>query len=82
MDSSNHIAEINELLDKIASDIVSLNFTNSYKKEKQEILRIFRTTGGDNYNQESIELRLIVIDSLYLGINVISSLTTIVAPLL
>lgn len=65
MDSSNHIAEINELLDKISSDIISTNFTNSYKKEKQEILRIFRTTGGDNYNQESIELRLIVIDSLY-----------------
>ena len=40
MDSSNHIAEINELIDKIASDIVSLNFTNSYKKEKQEMILV------------------------------------------
>ena len=65
MDFKNNITEIKEILNLISSDIISSSFTNSYKKEKQEILRIFKSTGGDNYNQESIELRLIVIDSLY-----------------
>lgn len=65
MDYSKNINEIKKLLEKVSEDIVSSNSNNGYTSQKQKILRIFRTTGGENYNQESIELRLIVIDSLY-----------------
>lgn len=65
MDYTKNINEIKKLLEKVSEDIVSSNSNNGYTSQKQKILRIFRTTGGENYNQESIELRLIVIDSLY-----------------
>ena len=65
LDYSKNINEIKDLLEKISKDIVTSNSNNGYSSQKQKILRIFKTTGGDNYNQESIELRLIVIDSLY-----------------
>ena len=65
MDYIKNINEIKDLLEKVSNDIVTSNSNNGYSSQKQKILRIFKTTGGDNYNQESIELRLIVIDSLY-----------------
>ncbi len=65
MDYSKNINEIKDLLEKISKDIITSNSNNGYSSQKQKFLRVFKTTGGDNYNQESIELRLIVIDSLY-----------------
>lgn len=61
----NHINEIQDIFGKISSDIVSSTSENGYGSQKQKILRIYKTTGNTNYDQESIELRLIVIDSLY-----------------
>lgn len=65
MEIENHIKEIQEILFKISSDIVLQKSDNNYGSQKQKILRIYKTTGNTNYDQESIELRLIVIDSLY-----------------
>lgn len=65
MKYNEHINEIKDILFKITSDIISSNSKNNYGSQKQKIVRIFKTTSEQNYDQESIELRLIVIDSLY-----------------
>lgn len=53
------------IMKSIKDDIQKTKGDGTYNNQRQSIINVFKQTSGENYNRQGIELRLIVIDSLY-----------------
>lgn len=63
--NTKHKQNISDIINLIANNILNAQGNGTYNTQRQSIKKIFEQTSGNNYNRQGIELRLIVIDSLY-----------------